>query len=132
MVKYINKVSSKNISRIFGYKIHKNIIFAKNANNENKANTFHWQAIPQSKSHTWRHALSMWAYSILAVLFLKTTLKMHTKVSVSCIFKEHINGNTGHILLILNFFLNMAYVFFPWWVFLIYPPHDFSFLQPCE
>ena len=29
------------ISRIFGYKIHKNIIFAKNANNENKANTFH-------------------------------------------------------------------------------------------
>ena len=29
---------------------------------------------------------------------------MHTKISVSWISKEHINGNTGHILLILYYY----------------------------
>lgn len=52
MVKYINKVSSKKYFQEFLVTEYiKNIIFAKNANNENKANNLHDNPFPIQEPH---------------------------------------------------------------------------------
>lgn len=42
MGKCINTLSGENFLRIFGWKTHRNIIFRKNTNDENKANALQW------------------------------------------------------------------------------------------